>query len=134
MKELLDTHTNALDSIPKLETAGFTGPDASLDISLFEYGLAYKVTDKEILFIYGTQYGYNEYTRFDRCTIDTDINIAEEYDWADLKAVHASHGYSAKDWNALPLEQKITDLLRYYGYENVFGSSYWESFNITPNK
>ena len=130
----IDTHTNALDSISKLETAGFTGPDASLDISLFEYGLAYKVTDKEILFIYGTQYGYDEYTRFDRCTIDTDINIAEEYDWADLKAVHASHGYSAKDWNALPLEQKITDLLRYYGYENVFGSSYWEGFTITPNK
>ena len=130
----IDTHTNALDSIPKLETAGFTGPDASLDISLFEYGLAYKVTDKEILFIYGTQYGYNEYTRFDRCTIDTDINIAEEYDWADLKAVHASHGYLAKNWNALPLEQKITDLLRYYGYENVFESSYWEGFTITPNK
>jgi len=28
----IDTHTNTLDSIPKLETAGFTGPDASLDI------------------------------------------------------------------------------------------------------
>lgn len=130
----IDTHTDTLDSISKLEEASFTGPDASLDISLFEYGIAYKVTDKEILFIYGTQYGYDEYIRFDRCTIDTDINIAEEYDWADLKAVHASHGYSAKVWNALPLEQKITDLLRYYGYENVFGSSYWEGFTITPNK
>jgi len=129
----IDTHTNALDSISKLKVAGFTGPDASLDVSLFEYGIAYKVTDDEILFIYGTQYGYNEYTRFDRCTINTDINIAEEYDWADLKAVQSVNGYSTKDWNTLPLEQKITDLLRYYGYENVFGSSYWESFTITPS-
>jgi len=129
----IDTHTNALDSISKLEAAGFTGPDASLDESLFEYGIAYKVTDDEILFIYGTQYGYDEYIRFDRCTINTDINIAEEYDWADLKAVQSSNGYSTKDWNTLPLEQKITDLLRYYGYENLFGSSYWEGFTITPN-
>ena len=129
----IDTHTNALDSISKLEAAGFTGPDASLDESLFEYGIAYKVTDDEILFIYGTQYGHDEYIRFDRCTINTDINIAEEYDWADLKAVQSVNGYSTKDWNTLPLEQKITDLLRYYGYENVFGSSYWEGFTITPN-
>lgn len=129
----IDTHTNALDSISKLKAAGFTGPDASLDVSLFEYGIAYKVTDNEILFIYGTQYGYDEYIRFDRCTINTDINIAEEYDWADLKTVQSSNGYSTKDWNALPLEQKITDLLRYYGYENLFGSSYWEGFTITPS-
>jgi hypothetical protein len=129
----IDTHTDALDSISKLEKAGFTGPDASLDVSLFEYGIAYKVTDDEILFIYGTQYGYNEYTRFDRCTINTDINIAEEYDWADLKAVQSVNGYSTKDWNTLPLEQKITDLLRYYGYENLFGSSYWKGFTITPS-
>jgi hypothetical protein len=129
----INTHTDALDSISKLEKAGFTGPDASLDVSLFEYGIAYKVTDDEILFIYGTQYGYNEYTRFDRCTINTDINIAEEYDWADLKAVQSVNGYSTKDWNTLPLEQKITDLLRYYGYENLFGSSYWKGFTITPS-
>ena len=130
----IDTHTDTLDSISKLEKAGFTGPDASLDESLFEYGIAYKVTDDEILFIYGTQYGYDEYIRFDRCTINTDIDIAKEYDWADLKAVQSVNGYSTKDWNTLPLEQKITDLLRYYGYDNLFGSSYWEGFTITPNK
>jgi hypothetical protein len=130
----IDTHTDALDSISKLKKAGFTGPDASLDVSLFEYGIAYKVTDDEILFIYGTQYGYDEYIRFDRCPINTDINIAKVYYWADLKAVQSSNGYSTKDWNTLPLEQKITDLLRYYGYDNLFGSSYWEGFTITPNK
>lgn len=129
----IDTHTDALDSISKLEQAGFTGPDASLDVSLFDYGISYKVTDDEILFIYGTQYGYDEYIRFDRCTINTDINIAEEYDWADLKTIQSSNSYSTKDWNALPLEQKITDLLRYYGYENLFGTSYWNGFTITPN-
>lgn len=129
----LDTNTDTLNSIPKLEQAGFTGPDASLDVSLFDYGLAYKVTNDEILFIYGTQYGYNEYIRFDRCTIKTDIDIQEEYDWADLPAVHSTMGYSNKDWNALPLEQQMTDLLNYYGYENIFGSSYWEGFEIKPS-
>ena len=129
----LDTNTDTLNSIPKLEQAGFTGPDASLDVSLFDYGLAYKVTNDEILFIYGTQYRYNEYIRFDRCTIKTNIDIQEEYDWADLPAVHSTMGYSAKDWNALPLEQQMTDLLNYYGYENIFGSSYWEGFEIKPS-
>lgn len=129
----LDTNTDTLNSIPKLEQAGFTGPDASLNVSLFDYGLAYKVTNDEILFIYGTQYGYNEYIRFDRCTIKTDINIQEEYDWTDLPAVHSTMGYSAKDWNTLPLEQQMTDLLNYYGYENIFGSSYWEGFEIKPS-
>lgn len=126
----LYTNTDTLNSIPKLERAGFNGPDASLDVSLFDYGLAYKVTNDEILFIYGIQYGYNEYIRFDSCTIKTDINIQEEYDWADLPAVHSTMGYSDIDWNALPLQQKITDLLNYYGYENIFGSSYWEGFEI----
>lgn len=129
----LNTKTDNLNSIPKLEKAGFTGPDASLDVSLFDYGLAYKVTNDEILFIYGTQYGFNEYIRFDRCTIKTDINIQEEYDWADLPDVQSTMGYSNKDWNALPLEQQITDLLNYYGYENIFGSSYWEGFEIKPS-
>jgi hypothetical protein len=129
----LDTNTNTLNSIPKLKQAGFTGPDASLDVSLFDYGLAYKISNDEILFIYGTQYGYNEYIRFDRCTIKTDINIQKEYDWADLQAVHSTMGYSAKDWSALPLEQQITDLLNYYGYENIFGCSYWEGFKIKPS-
>lgn len=131
----LDTNTDTLNSISKLEQAGFTGPDASLDVSLFDYGLAYKVTDDEILFIYGIQLEYNDfkYKRFDRCTIKTDINIQEEYDWADLPAVHSTMGYSDIDWNALPLEQQITDLLNYYGYENIFGSSYWEGFEIKPS-
>jgi hypothetical protein len=36
----------------------------------------------------------------------------------------------AEQWNAQPLTSKVSDLLSFYGFENVFGSSYWEGFEI----
>jgi hypothetical protein len=42
-------------------------------------------------------------------------------------------GSIKEDWDALPLPQKIYDLVSYYGFENIFGSSYWEGFQIEEN-
>lgn len=35
------------------------------------------------------------------------------------------------DHTNIPLPQKISDLLAYYGYENVFGSCYWKGLAYT---
>lgn len=114
-------------TINKLEEQGFIGQDIGLDISLFEYGLAWKENDKEIEFIYAI--GHN-ITRFDRVSIDKSIDVRKEYDWAEFNEVENFVGATSADWDKLELPQKIADLLSYYGFENVFGSSYWEGFEI----
>ena len=122
-----------IDNIAKIEQNGYIGTDACLAISLFEYGLAWKEDNNQIEFIYGIGLEETEYNRFDRCTFDLDLDIKEEFDWADFSEVASFTGMTSTDWDNLPLPFKIYDLVRYYGFENVFGSSYWEGFEIQEN-
>lgn len=48
----MSLNTNDLNSIKKLKEQGWAGIDASLEISLFEYGLVWKIEGDEIGFIY----------------------------------------------------------------------------------
>jgi hypothetical protein len=48
----MTTNTDDLNSIAKLEALGYTGPDASLEISLLDYDLAWLVGATETVFIY----------------------------------------------------------------------------------
>ena len=133
-------HTNNLKTITRLENRRFEGPDACLAISLFEYGIAWKVMEKpergqfeagDIAFIYGIG-GNGEYNRFDRVTVKdfTPDEFENEYNWADFEDVARFAGGPLKEWRQFPTVHKIQDLLQYYGYENVFGTSYWEGFEI----
>jgi hypothetical protein len=124
----MDMHTDNLDSIEKLEKAGFEGADACLMISLFEYSLAWKKEEKETLFIYGIKTGKNgDCIRFDRCSLNSDTVPESEWNWADWEEVSSFMGAPVLD---LPLPEIVSALLSYYGFENVFGSSYWEGFEI----
>ena len=103
------------------------GVDMDIEISLKEYGLAWIETDKDILFYYGIDRNEKttDYNRFDFCSFEKDIDIKNEFDWVDFKAVASFTGvddYKGK----IHLANIVFDLLCYYGYENVFGSSYWE--------
>ena len=122
---------NENKTITELEKLGYSGIDACLMISLFEYGLAWKDGIKEIDFIYGIKMNDCDFTRFDRIQIDKSIDVRKEYDWAEFDAVESFTGTTRKDWDKLELPQKIFDLITYYGFENVCGSSYWEGFEIT---
>jgi len=122
-----------IDTITKLEQNGYIGTDACLDTSLFEYGLAWKEDDNQIEFIYGIGLEETAYNRFDRCTFNLDLDIKEEFDWADFSEVESFTGMTSTEWDDLPLPFKINDLVKYYGFENVFGSSYWEGFEIQEN-
>jgi len=103
-----------------------TGPDASIEISLKEYGIAWEVQDEDTLFYYGIDSNGKEYTRFDYAFVANSIDIQDDYDWVDFAVIADFAGQSLQEWKALPLPYKIHDLVAYYGYENVFGSSYTE--------
>lgn len=114
-------HVENLNSIKKLEKLGFVGCDVSLEVSLFEYGLAWKDLGEEILFIYKVSNN-----RFDRQTIANSIDITQEFDWVDWDAFLLD----SSNWIELSIGQKISNLVSYYGTEEIFGSSYWEGFEI----
>ena len=102
------------------------GPDVDIETSLKEYGLAWIETDTDILFYYGINHNDEEYFMFDFCSLDKDIDILDDYDWVNFNDIYSFVGMSEDEWNERPFTSKIEDLMSYYGYENVFGSSYWE--------
>jgi len=125
-------HVERLDTITKLEAEGFTGPDASLSISLFEYGAAWRWEGDELIFIYGIPRGYNgEYKRFDRCTFARGLNVFREWSWAfDSHSFLEAYGITKEEWAGFPLEQQIYDLFSYFGSLEIMGECYWEGFKI----
>jgi len=123
-------NTTEINTISKLEQHGYSGIEACLATSLFEYGMAWKEDDKQIEFIYGIGFNEEDYNRFDRCSFALDLDVYKEFDWACFEEVHLCMGSIKEDWDALPLPQKIYDLVSYYGFENIFGSSYWGGFQI----
>ena len=120
----------SLLDITKLKQKGYSGTDACLAISLFEYGSAWKEDDKQIEFIYGISLDGSNYNRFDRCSFDLDLDVRKEFDWADFNEVESFVGLTSEKFDELSLSQKIYDLVSYYGFENVFGSTYCEGFEI----
>lgn len=125
-------HIDRLNTIEKLEAEGFSGSDVCLMVSLFEYGLAWREIDEEILFVYGIKVGHNgDYIRFDRCSLPKTIDPRSEWNWVDWGTIADYSDQSEEKVLAEPLPRIVDTLLWYYGHENVFGSSYWEGFAIT---
>lgn len=125
--QLNPEHVERLNSIAKLEADGFGGMDASLAKSLVEYGLAWRNLGTETLFVYRHPSIAN---RFDRCTIANGVHKAQEWNWADWKAVACFIGCDEAELLSASLPVVVEALFNYYGPEEVFGSSYWEGFAI----
>jgi len=119
-------HIENLASIRLLEAQGFEGTDASLEESLFEYGLIWRhiPETKEFLFVY-PHHAIDGRT-FDRCTFDEDTDVEKEFDYL--------LPLGEPDWDELTLPEKIAALIYWHGHENVFGASYWEGFPIADNQ
>lgn len=120
-------HVENLNALGRLEAQGFVGLDASLEESLFEYGLAWRDIGDEWLFVYAHPSIEN---RFDRCALPKNTDPAKEWDWVQWGEIYSFTGMSETDWKALPLPEQVSDLISYHGVENVFGSSYWEGFEV----
>lgn len=129
-------HVDNLATIDLLEAQGFEGVDASLAISLLEYDFAWRkltppIDGDDYLFIYRLRdRGTNV---FDRCTMKSSVSLEREYNWiskSDWTSLFRSHGVGKHSWHLRPFPVRMSDLLRRHGYENIFGSSYWEGFKI----
>lgn len=113
------------------------GVDTDIEISLFEYGLAWIVSNdqKQIMFFYGI--GFDDdlqcYDLFDSCSFNVDMDVCVEFDWADFDDLFSYAGVSKTEWNSLTLMSKICDLVRYYGYSSVFGESYYGGMIYNAN-
>ena len=112
----------------------FQGCNADLETSLFEYGLIWKKVKKDYKFIYGVGVDHNyDYNQFDYAYIPIDTDIKEEFNWInDWSGVLSLVGMTDAEFIAQSLPQQISDLIAYYGPDNVFGSSY-DPFEISGN-
>jgi len=106
------------------------GNDVDIETSLKEYGLAWIETDTEFLFYYGIGYSDDEqeYNKFDFCSFEKNLDIKDEFNWVEWEGIK---DYTGMDIMDCSFPQQISDLLSYYGYENVFGSCYWEGLNYS---
>lgn len=123
-------HVENLASISLLKAQNFQGGDARLAINLFEYGLAWRELENEFLFVHRHPSIAN---RFDRCSLSKATKPENEWGWALKSEFFDFLGMQKNEWLALPLTQQVTDLANYYGTENVFGSSYWQGFEISES-
>lgn len=104
------------------------GIDVSIEISLKEYGTAWIEGPTETRFYYGIRsddsIGFNH---FDSGNFRNDIDFKKEFSWInedDWNSFLSTYDTTWEEWNNFPMPQKISDLNSYYGYENIFGSSY----------
>ena len=109
------------------EFKNYSGSDANLEISLFEQGLIWKFNevDSDYHFIYKI----NDNLFDSGC-----IGSIEELDWIDLKKIMSFTGLSLSEWIDSPLYYQVADIISYYGFECVFGSSYGSEFKIKENE
>lgn len=125
-----------ITTIEQLDAVGFTGSDASLETSLREYGLAHKRSDdgEEVHFIYGlrvrkSEYGGMEYMAFEHAVLDANIN---DFNHLNIAPVATMCGMSMDEFYAMAFEQQISDIIAYYGVENVFNDAmHSEGFKLS---
>ena len=112
-----------------LEKEGYKGGDASLETSLFEYGLIWKEEEKEITFIYGVASKEEDhemsYCSFDWSAIEKDVDPKEEWNWVKWDDVMRFVGLDEEDFFSNTLIHIISDLISYYGTEEIFGTAYY---------
>ena len=126
-------HDNLPEKVDEVNVEGETswvGTDADIETSLFEYGVVAKQPENRdypdewfVLFNVG---GTN---KFDTGWIrETEIDaIVEGKEWADSSDIERFLSYvgqSEEEWKKLPFVSKLSDLISYWGQENILGSSY----------
>jgi hypothetical protein len=125
-------HTDNLASIPLLEAQGWSGIDASLEISIFEYDAAWRILDNgDLLFLYKNSEHASNGIFFHRTRIAAGTDLEKEYNWADFDSLCKTLGTNLEEWRERPLEQKYFDMLNIWGSQNVFGTQSHAGFQIS---
>lgn len=103
---------------------GFEGVDASLEISLYEYGLIWKLENEEnkgYLFVYGVWTDDSgNYNMFDTAHMsEKEFKDLTEESWFDKKSFDSFRGTTK-----IHFPDDVHSALQYHGPENIFGSTY----------
>ena len=120
------------------EKNGWEGPDACLEISLFEYGVIWKRTEQGIIFIYLISEEKGKVAT-NWVVIPLNKKVEELYRWIfnhdklenerdTTEMVESFISYMGEDldqWKSGSLEYQIYDLTCYFGKENIFGDCYY---------
>ena len=121
-------------SVEFYEKNGFEGPDVSLEISLFEYGIAWQKTElperEEYKFLYGIDHDGRQYTKFDYSFMDKKEfeSICRE-NWFNLPKVLEFCDLEESEFFGM-FPSTVSEAIAYHGYENIFGSTYSEGIEI----
>ncbi len=125
--------------IKELEKKGFEGIDAGLDMSLFEYGMAwlYDEEKKEYKVYFGCNYDDDiQWYTFQYSWIsEEDIReLFEDDSWVDVHAVWDSCGFDDavifEEWKKdVSINGAFQDLISYYGMHEFF-QSYTCAFHV----
>ena len=105
----------------------WVGTDCDIETSLFEYGIIicknpHCDTIDEYYYIYkidsdNFSTGYIQESEIN--------NLMLEDNWLETSDVLSFTGVSLEEWINQPLIHKLSDLISYYGYENILGSEYY---------
>jgi hypothetical protein len=116
-----------MKTLTEYENAGFNGIDASLETSLFEYGLIWHENDQDgdTKLIFGINYDGESYNQFDYGFYnEKEFTDLIESSWFNLDDILSFISNTKENWLNTNLGNRIFDCISYYGYENIFGSSY----------
>jgi hypothetical protein len=109
---------------------GYSGTDANLETSLFEYGLIWikgaEGHEKDFHFIYGVGVDQDgSYNKFDWADVSINTDPEKEWDFVDWEKLGEFVGMSKDEFLKQSIPFIVYDLIAYYGTENIFGSSYY---------
>lgn len=117
------------------ELKDYQGTDASQETSLYEYGLLCKEEDKgRIHCYYGVGIGRSGLTYYLFCSggiTKNEIDDIINENWFNKSSFFSFLGTKERYWVcATNYISKLSDLLCFYGFENIMGSTYEEPFEI----
>ncbi len=120
-------HTDNLSTIDLLKQQGFSGQYADLAESLREHSIIWRsLPDGGWLFVHRASHGKG----WDRTSFTSETDPRKEWDWISRKDILEFVGMTEAEWDALPFPHKVADLVSYYGVEEIFGTTYWDGFQI----
>ena len=106
-----------------LEAIGFSGTDASLEISMDEYNLAIRPSEQyqgEFTILYSVPHYDGESRVWMICTLSPKhFTDKTNESWFDKSAFFSFVGCLESQWLLIPLVNQIQDLIQYYGVDNI---------------
>lgn len=121
-------------NVEKAEKQGYIGIDASLDESLNSYGLIGKELKPDLWhFIYVVAWKDHDTPKLvDGIDVEVVEDLAEviEESWFEKEEFLSCCGLTEKEFLQSSPVSQAHDLLGYYGYQNIFGDSYYPATDI----